>query len=261
MTIATDFSPTTFNTNSELYSWGEPQLRAETRRLKNNLVLLSWLAIATLFLSIAIIPIVEFFDGTSKADQLIVSFILTLFAGLPALYMAWRTWRQRNDWVAIYGEGIGASIRGQQIALRWEDVESIQQNIQTIRVNFIPIKIRKFYLKSKAGKKHVFGNGFKDIEIIGAMMQQQVTSRLLPAVIKRYESGETLDFTGLRIDQQGLQIKQKRLPWSELEAINLQGGMIMFRKQGKRLNWGSLNANAAPNIYVLIGLLKHLGKL
>lgn len=259
LTISQTPTTTDATNSAELFGWGEPLYRSDLRSWMNNVLIVTFGLLALSFAALTTFGLVEFIDKREYGAWFVIIFCGLVTFG--ALKFIAQLVRRRNDWVAVYERGIGARYWGKELALPWSEVESVVQNLQTIRVNLIPIKIRNFIVASKSGGNYTFGNTLRNIEDVGALMQQCATARLLPNAITAYERGETLAFSNLKIDQHGLHLKKKSLAWSELDEVKMGYGALVLRKQGKRLNWASVSTNLTPNIFVLIGLFKHLGKL
>jgi hypothetical protein len=168
------------------------------------------------------------------------------------------TWRRRNDWVAVFEQGVGGIYHGETIRLAWDEFATIRQNIQTIRVNLIPFKIRQFTLKTHAGKQYLFDNNLKSIEVAGLQMQRQIVAKRIPIVMSAFKSGERQTFGHLTIDQFGIQRRKQQMSWDEFDGTTINNGILTIRKKGKRLGWANVALNKVPNAFVLHELLERI---
>lgn len=60
-------------------------------------------------------------------------------------------------------------------------------------------------------------------------MKELLYPALLPELQRRFASGEKLNFGALHLDRQALYIHQQRLPWNQIEQIDVQEGRMWIK--------------------------------
>ncbi|NDJ55306.1 MAG: hypothetical protein GYB68_19720 [Chloroflexi bacterium] len=188
-------------------------------------------------------------------------FGLVCFGGLSLICLVgligmivWAT-RTKVRTVSIHPEGI-VDISGQkEVVLRWEDVKEMYYAVtqhKSYGVN--TYRSHSYTVVSYAGDKLVYGNGFSDIEKIGEALASRITATLLPKIIERIQSGETVAFGKLGMNRQGIVKGSQTVPWDEIEEVKLRQGFISIRKQGKWFNWTGIAVSNTPNVFVFLSL-------
>lgn len=71
-------------------------------------------------------------------------------------------------------------------------------------------------------------------------------------------SGQTVRFGKFSINQQGIAYGEKRLPWAETAAVDMQRGVVnVWRRDGRR-PWARAEILHIPNVMILTTLAKQL---
>jgi hypothetical protein len=98
-----------------------------------------------------------------------------------------------------------------------------------------------------------------DGEKLGALLEGEITQRLLPRAIAAFEAGDTIVFDNIAISARSLRIKQgsKKLTWPEFERMHIDEQTIEVYKKGQVNVWASLNVAAIPNVEILRGLVRY----
>lgn len=172
-----------------------------------------------------------------------------------ALLGAWISGSQR---VLVFNEAVGY-VKGDQVtAMRWDDIREIYQDIYTYRVNFVPVVNRHNYtLNGADGRKIKLTRSIHKIEEVGPMLHQAVTKHQVPKAIDTLKSGGTVSFGPFALNNQGLTMKNKPIPWNEIKSVRVNNGSIMVDRAGK-ITWSGIAASSIPNLYLFLTLIDRI---
>ena len=82
--------------------------------------------------------------------------------------------------------------------------------------------------------------------------------RQLHKSIETLNGGGTVRFGRLSVSPEGIGCDGTVLPWSDVEKVEVQQGVISVRKQGKWFNWGKVSVPDVPNVFVFIALVDQI---
>lgn len=197
-----------------------------------------------------------FFTTDPKAtdrEGMIVVAVLFAAIGVPFLGISLA---QRGKIVEVYEHGL-VRIRGKSVKVtRWDDIGAVWQRITRNYYNGIYTGTTYVYtIQSKNGEKFKITNVYKDVESLGNIIQSEVTKRLLPSMVRAYQSGQTVSFGKLSLNPQGIIYKDRQLPWNEIKDLKIERGFISVKKEGGRwFNWASVSAASVPNLFVFLAM-------
>ena len=198
-----------------------------------------------------------FFTTDPKAtdrEGMIVVAVLFAAIGAPLLGI-WLA--QRGKIVEVYENGL-VRLRGKTVKVtRWDDIDAVWQQITRNYYNGVYTGTTYVYtIQTRNGEKFKITNVYKDVESLGNIMQSEVTKRLLPPMVRAYQSGQTVSFGKLSLSPQGLIYKDKQLAWNEIKDLKIDRGYISVKKEGGRWsNWASVSAASVPNLLVFLAMI------
>src|SRR5579859_352351 len=140
-------------------------------------------------------------------------------------------------------------IRWQQIRRFWKDMRKYSK----------AQKAHAYKLLRSDGRTFTFTNELPNVEALGRHLEKIVLQRLLPRAITAYNAHAALDFDAIGIDWQGIstQREQKRLPWSELDRVEIDNSTMRIYTSDQPGYWSAVKVRTIPNLAVLKHLIQH----
>ena len=167
--------------------------------------------------------------------------------------------RYRQLRILIFPDGFIQTRAGKTDTIRWHEVNSIWQSVTRRYVNGVYTGTTyKYTLLTAGGQKFMFGNGIKNIEQFGNLLQQYVITLRLPEAIAAYNGGQVVNFGPLSVSQMGLTKGNQTVPWSEIQGVQVQRGYIKVKKQTGWFNFANVRVSAVPNVFVLLSLVDRI---
>ena len=164
----------------------------------------------------------------------------------------------REYQVEIHEQGFVYSTVFETVNVHWEDVSAVWQAKRARQRNG-PTTSATYTILLKNKKKLVLDNErFKNAEGLGDTIQKEVTRRLMPKYIELLRSGGTAKFGKLSISQQGISNGKETIPWSQVQAVRINNGIININKEGKWLGWANVMAYEIPNLFIFLGLVDQI---
>ncbi len=195
-------------------------------------------------------------DLTDERPPLVIIGGLVVLLGW-ALVESWL--RNRDLRVLTFPDGLMRFQYGKSETCRWDEIVSIWQSITKRYTNGIYMGTTHLYTIQKSDNKQLkFGDALKDVEQLGNLLQNEVTTRQLPAALSRYNSGGTVNFGNVSVSPVGLTRGDQTLSWSEIQGVQIQKGFVSIKKQGKWLNWAKISVAKIPNLLVFLTLVDRI---
>ncbi len=163
--------------------------------------------------------------------------------------------RQRDLCVQLFTNGFTRTIGGQTVAVRWNEVAEVWQNvIQSYRGSVRTNTTHIYTVRLTDGRKFIFNNQVDKIAGLGAALQQQCAEVMLPRAREAYQAGASVVFGPFSVSQAGITKGNATLPWEQVEQVELRRGVLHVRKKGERRDWAFAMASKVPNLPVLMAL-------
>jgi len=138
---------------------------------------------------------------------------------------------------------------------RWSDVREVY--------TFVNPFAGKHRIVAQDGRKLEIDASVTDGKKLGQTVQQTLFDRMLPAAVKSFDRSETLTFGSLRLDQNFLYYKDKRLAWNEIAKMQLlynpQTRSLQFEVKAAGsvfLPWCVVKVQNIPNVDVFKALVE-----
>jgi hypothetical protein len=164
---------------------------------------------------------------------------------------------RRKRRVLIYPEGL-VHIRGRKTQVfRWDAIEKTWVSFQKTRRGGRSVQ-RIFTIQDAHGTKVQFGGDIIGIVKLGETIQEEVTKRLLPRAMETYNAGGSVQFGHLSLSQQGLSNGRETVPWSQIEEVKIDRGIITVRREGQWLNWANVTVSGTPNVFVFLTMANRI---
>jgi hypothetical protein len=138
---------------------------------------------------------------------------------------------------------------------RWTDIKETYTFIHPIA--------GKHRLVTQDGRTIEIDGRVKDGKQLGLTVQKMILDRTLPGAIQCFERGLVLSFGPLRIDENAIHYKDRRLAWTDIGKIGLQYNafsrcvQLEVREAGTLLlPWCIVKAQEIPNLDVFKNLIE-----
>lgn len=206
----------------------------------------------------AIVGIFFLASGTQGGDSsanfmfaaifLIIGVIL-LVIGVPNL----------GQQVYLFQQGLVIEKGGQAQPFPWRQTAEVYQQITNYyRYGIRTRTVYRYTLRRADGYQIKLTNSTKGIAQLGQAISKGVTQELVPRALHSIRSGQTLTFAQFSVNQQGIGNGREFLPWQQVEAVNVNRGIVSVKKAGKFLNWGTAAVAKVPNFFVFTAVADEL---
>ncbi|HEY9617514.1 MAG TPA: DUF6585 family protein [Microcoleaceae cyanobacterium] len=117
----------------------------------------------------------------------------------------------------------------------------------------------RYVIETADGDRLVLGQMFANLQQIGDRIQQEFVRRQLPQVLNAYRWGRSIHFGLFSVSRTGLTTTNGILPWSDLQAITLQNGILCFTgNPGRSLAWLNIGTANIPNVCLFLALIQQI---
>ncbi|MBO0781913.1 MAG: hypothetical protein J2P37_24095 [Ktedonobacteraceae bacterium] len=210
-----------------------------------------------LFGAIAIGIMNDSSSSSSDGGPIIIMVVLAL-VGLcfllwsiiaPIIYSSWRVYVCSDGFVFAKGSEVQPT--------RWEHVQAVWQSVtRHYRNGIYTGTTHKYTVERSDGYKVVFDDRFKKVSDLGDTLSNKATAIMLPRVLAAYNAGNVVNFGPLSVQLQGVSNGRELLPWSQISDFSVNQGIVSVRKEGKWLNWSSVEVAKIPNFFVFMALVR-----
>lgn len=164
--------------------------------------------------------------------------------------------REKSLVIGLYQNGlIYRSYKG-GTAVLWDDIQSVTAGVLA---NMAAHETHyTILIQTRSGREisiRTSNRILTEIGIINNAIQRQVTNRLLPRSMEAFKTGRTLAFGSLLVNRAGIRSGDKRIPWAEVEVVELKNGVVHIRQRNQGRNWSSMVAGSLPNALVFLGIV------
>lgn len=161
--------------------------------------------------------------------------------------------------IQVFEQGFVHTKAGATRVIRWDDVESVRQQVIKRSVNFIPVGTTYTYtIRTFQGETLKLNNSVSKVAQLGALIQGETFKRLMPRALETYNGGGTLQYGKLRINQTGISNGKEAVPWAQVKGVQVSNGYISVKKEGKWLTWANVAVAQTPNFFVFLALVDRI---
>jgi hypothetical protein len=193
--------------------------------------------------------------------------------GLAALpFAAWLFLGAYNSiglCVRAYADGFTVSRRNTTDVFRWEDVSTVRVVPYEIGSGRARTHYLAYHVTREDGAKAALDQAnLPGVPTLGARVVEEVSARLLPAVIQAYERGEEITFgehgSAFTVSKQGLRRRDDLLAWDDLSGVapDLQRNRLYIVQRGapgkRDRTWARPLLSTVPNAAVFVKLVEHI---
>ncbi|QEU75772.1 hypothetical protein CP967_30755 [Streptomyces nitrosporeus] len=165
-----------------------------------------------------------------------------------------RLWLFDDGLIAHARSGDGMAV------LRWDSVRLYTDVSQKI-VNGVPGPVSYAYtlLSSPKGADTTLTEFYERPGTWGPWIQEAVVRAQGPGALAAVLEGGTVGFGPFDVSLAGLASGGKdRLPWSDLEGIDVQNGRVRVMRTGGAVPWGGSEVKSVANLAVLLAVAESL---
>ncbi len=175
--------------------------------------------------------------------------------GLATLaFLAWPPLRVRGTSVALHAEGMVLSRGGVRRVVPFEDVNEVWFEFDWLdRRSGTPL--RAIRLLDFSGQSHRVPLALNDAATLATSVLQGCSTPLLQEARRALALGETLTFGDVRLDRDGITVREARLPWRETRLAVVARARVFFYRRFPILAWRTVRLGRIPNPTVFIGLV------
>ncbi len=177
------------------------------------------------------------------------------------LLLFWEFYTRRKKAAVVYTNGFAYSDRKGVTSWHWDQVKDITANVVRHYTNGIPTgTTHEYTLVNSKGDKVVVNDAIQSVENFYTHVQNNTLQQRYQRLANAYNTGSPVAFGNVTISKEaGIQIGKKTYPWSEVEEVAINKGMLSVKKKGGGwLSGASATAGAIPNLHVLLSIINQV---
>jgi hypothetical protein len=157
--------------------------------------------------------------------------------------------------VYVFDNGfIDAQSPDQLTVYRWDQIATVYQFIQNVRVNGIKATTTYLYTVTRLdGATVKLTHFYADIIQLGRTVAVRAAEAQLPQAQAAIDQGQNLQFGDITVNAGGFSAKGRQMAWNE-GAVTLSRGYLVVRRTGERKWIYRVEARRIPNLAVLMTL-------
>lgn len=191
--------------------------------------------------------------------------ILSLVFSPSSIISLIRHLRQFPNHTYVFEHGIIFK-RGQAVPAvwRWEDIQttwrkpSFMSTYNRRQQPYVQTGQYAYKLQMRNGAQYTLSRLNINQTALSQIIKEQVVPLQLPELIDAYHTGQTLAFGKVRLNQQGISIGARLLPWSQVKSVGLQGDILVIFDITRHNPWGRAIAAKVPNLFLLFALTDYV---
>lgn len=254
--------------STEVYRLSEEhQLGASVKIYKRYVTFSGKVAFAGIFLLVlslieAVLVFVGGFDSVSSA--ILPLSLVGVYQGIFSLGLHLSTIRHEELItplhpklsVVVYEDGLlyrkGRKIR----AVQWKQIECIQCQCKVYRRKKKVILTRTAYTCEITKQPNlVLSAAITGIDEIVAIIERELTKRLLPQVQADYQTGKSVVFSGLSLTRQTIKYYKEEVIWERVKRVEVGPEKLAIERDDNHSDWLTVPLSDIANLCVLEALL------
>jgi hypothetical protein len=157
-----------------------------------------------------------------------------------------------------HGMIVDARLSDDVAVLRWDSVRLYQDITQKV-INGVPHPASHVYTAMATTGPGAEITGFYSApEVWGPRMQEAILRAQGQAMLDAIHAGEAVNFSSFTLSSAGLAARGSRLPWPEVQGIEIKAGWIHVSKAGDPVHWVRTPASEVANLHLFLALTDHL---
>lgn len=262
MATATPASPLPPGLPPDVYQWGAPtaEFAVPPGRAVINLIAGMFALIPALGMAIggSVALFLSLFGDTPWKHRGYMGLAASLGIGFTVGIIFWvkQSFATEGTRVWLFSRGLVRLGRGAAEACRWEEIQSVQQEMNTGSRERAGAVRHRFTISRRDGTQMSF-EGIPKVRALGEQIQQESLKYLLPPVLKTYHSGQPVTFGSLTLSGEGVNNGKETVPWVEIKGVEIdKNGQLVFTAQGRWFSFAKMPIADIPNVHVLLALVR-----
>ena len=193
-------------------------------------------------------------------ETVLLCFLPFGLAGIALGLSTLRRGREQSTMkVQVYDHGLVYQHSGEADTYPWDELAVVWQQIISRNYRGGARQTTHTYrIVNRDGRKALFDDRIVGIQGLGEAIQKGSLPPLLSDAMAKYDKGEVLAFGRLLLDEQGIALGRKVLPWDELESAEVRGGRLYLQRAGSRGSWAEILVSDLPNVHSLVAMIRSL---
>ncbi len=160
--------------------------------------------------------------------------------------------RRRDRSLSIFERGFVLRERGRATAWQWEEVVAITSHVTRNYLLGIHAGTRHRYtLRRVDGSEMILDDSIRRVEQAVRFIQQETFQGRFGQVVREIESGESVAFGPIQLEDDGFRVGGRACPWSEFQGVEMRNGRLYISSKTKL----ALPVEEIPNPDVLVTIL------
>jgi hypothetical protein len=187
--------------------------------------------------------------------------LLGFLMALAGLFICVAALRLRGAQVLAGPKGLARVEGGEVEVLRWDEVTAVRERMTAGGGNHQPRVMawargedHVLELHGTEGRSLVLRNRVEHFDTLVALVKHYTRAWLMPEALAAFQAGGRLSFGPITVDREGLHCGEERLPWREVESVEVSGGKVTIRRHDRWLAWFSVPVGEVPNAHVLAAI-------
>src|ERR1019366_1835828 len=146
-------------------------------------------------------------------------------------------WLSPEVRIFVYSEGMIYATRKFEV-ISWSQMERFWKDIYFDRKQR---KVCSYIIRRNDQAFFELKPNLLNGEKLGALLEGEITHRLLPRAIAAFDAGDTIVFDNIAISIRALHVKlgNKKIVWSEFERIQIDEQTLEIYKKSQNVAWAS----------------------
>jgi len=192
--------------------------------------------------------------------------VLLVFVPVIAVFVGAAIWLMMNSPVFsakararpfhAFANGYIEFAKSGPVAYRWDQMQTVHQEITTVYVNGINTGTKYIYkIAMTDGRQVRLHSDRTDMVTFGPLIQQSVAAVQVPQVVEALRAGQAVPFGDIEVTPAGVRTRKGDLPWAEVRNVRLVRGYFSVDRQGKKLAFYSKASKQVPNLHTMLIVL------
>ncbi len=184
-----------------------------------------------------------------------------LFGAVVAAF-TWSAWRRLLRWlpdptVTVYARGLSFETRRTRLTVPWSAVDRVVFGRKRLHTSYgTTTSEYRLVIHSRGGPTIRISESMRGVAAIAERARAAVLDSELSNARQRRSAHEAVDFGDSRVDDDGVVLSARRLPWHRIDGADLDEQLVVVRLDGglsrRRTEW-TMNV---PNADVFVALIR-----
>lgn len=161
--------------------------------------------------------------------------------------------------VEVYTESLFYRKGRKTQAVRWEQIERVRHQYTVYHRKKKQHPTRITYTFEIAEQPNlVLSAAITSVDEINALVERELTKRLLPMVQADYQVGKPVVFSGLSLTREGIKYREKAVTWERVSKVNVGPEKLVIERDDNYSDWLTVSLSDIANLCVLESLLENI---